>query len=182
MPSASSKGESRIRARHRQVRDLCVFAMLAAIMFLSKLLMEWAPNIHFVGMLTMTYTLVYRRRALIPLYVYVLLMGVYAGFNVWWVPYLYIWTLLWGVTMLLPRHMSRKVAIPVYAVVCGLHGLAYGTLYAPAQAIFFGYTPAQTVTWIAAGLPFDALHAAGNVAAGLLIVPLRDLLNKLERM
>ena len=182
MPSVLNKKESRIRARHRQVRDLCVFAMLAAIMFLSKLLMEWAPNIHFVGTLTMTYTLVYRRRALIPLYVYVLLMGVYAGFNVWWVPYLYIWTLLWGVTMLLPRHMSRKVAIPVYAIVCGLHGLAYGTLYAPAQAIFFGYTPAQTVTWIAAGLPFDALHAAGNVAAGLLIVPLRDLLNKLERM
>ena len=182
MPSAPSKGESRIRARHRQIRDLCVFAMLAAIMFLSKLLMEWAPNIHFVGMLTMTYTLVYRRRALIPLYVYVLLMGVYAGFNVWWVPYLYIWTVLWGITMLLPRHLPRKVEIPLYAVLCGLHGLAYGTLYAPAQAIFFGYSIKQMMAWIAAGLPFDALHAAGNAAAGLLIVPLRDLLRRLDRM
>lgn len=182
MPSVSSKNTVSARVRHRQVRDLCVFAMLAAIMFLSKLLMEWAPNIHFVGMLTMTYTLVYRRRALIPLYVYVLLMGVYAGFNVWWVPYLYIWTILWGITMLLPRNMPRKVAIPVCAVVCGLHGLAYGTLYAPAQALFFGYTPAQMLAWISTGLPFDALHAVGNLAAGVLIVPLRDLLNRLERM
>ncbi len=182
MPSASNKGESRIRARHRQIRDLCVFAMLATVLFLSKLFMEWAPNVHFVGMLTVTYTLVYRKRALIPLYVYVLLMGVYAGFNVWWIPYVYIWTLLWGITMLLPRNMPRKVAVPVYAVVCGLHGLAYGTLYAPAQALFFGYTPSQTLAWIAAGLPFDALHAVGNLAAGLLIVPLRDLLIRLEKM
>lgn len=155
--------------------------MLATVMFLSKLLMEWAPNIHFVGMLTVTYTLVYRRRALIPLYVYVLLMGVYAGFNVWWVPYVYIWTILWGIIMLLPRNMPRKVAIPVYAMVCGLHGFAYGALYAPAQALFFGYTPAQTLAWIAAGLPFDALHAVGNLAAGVLIVPLRDLLIRLEK-
>lgn len=155
--------------------------MLATVMFLSKLLMEWAPNIHFVGMLTVTYTLVYRRRALIPLYVYVLLMGVYAGFNVWWVPYVYIWTILWGITMLLPRNMPRKVAILVYAMVCGLHGFAYGALYAPAQALFFGYTPAQTLAWIAAGLPFDALHAVGNLAAGVLIVPLRDLLIRLEK-
>jgi energy-coupling factor transport system substrate-specific component len=169
------------RERHRRVRDLCVFAMLATVMFLSKLLMEWAPNIHFVGMLTVTYTLVYRRRALIPLYVYVLLMGVYAGFNVWWVPYVYIWTILWGITMLLPRNMPRRVAIPVYAMVCGLHGFAYGALYAPAQALFFGYTPAQTLAWIAAGLPFDALHAVGNLAAGVLIVPLRDLLIRLEK-
>lgn len=169
------------RVLHRRVRDMCVFAMLGTVMFLSKLLMEWAPNIHFVGMLTMTYTLVYRRRALVPLTVYILLTGVYAGFNVWWVPYLYIWTILWGITMLLPKHMPRRVAIPVYMAVCGLHGFAYGTLYAPAQALFFGYTFPQMLTWIATGLPFDALHGLGNLAAGALIVPLRDLLLRLER-
>lgn len=154
--------------------------MLGTVMFLSKLFMEWAPNVHFLGMLTMTYTLVYRRRALIPIYVYVLLNGVYAGFNIWWVPYLYLWTVLWGITMLLPRNMPGKIAVPVYAAVCGLHGLAFGTLYAPAQALFFGYSFRQMLAWIATGLPWDVVHAAGNLAAGMLIVPLRDLLIKLE--
>ncbi len=84
---------------------MTVFAMLGALMFVSKLVMEWAPNIHFLGMLTMTYTIVYRWKALIPIYVYVFLNGAYAGFNIWWVPYLYLWTVLWGVTMLLPRRM-----------------------------------------------------------------------------
>ena len=161
---------------------MCVFAMLGTVMFLSKLFMEWVPNVHFLGMLTMTYTLVYRRRALIPIYVYILLNGVYAGFNVWWVPYLYIWTILWGITMLLPRNMPNKIAVPVYAVICGLHGLAFGTLYAPAQALFFGYSFKQMLAWIATGLPWDVVHAAGNFAAGMLIVPLRDLLIRLERM
>lgn len=161
---------------------MCVFAMLGTVMFLSKLFMEWAPNVHFLGMLTMTYTLVYRRRALIPIYVYILLNGVYAGFNIWWVPYLYLWTILWGITMLLPRNMPNKIAVPVYAIVCGLHGLAFGTLYAPAQALFFGYSFKQMLAWIATGLPWDAVHAAGNFAAGFLIVPLRDLLIRLENM
>ena len=156
--------------------------MLGTVMFLSKLLMEWAPNVHFLGMFTMTYTLVYRKKALIPIYVYVLLNGVYAGFNVWWVPYLYIWTVLWGVTMLLPKNMPSKVAVPVYSLVCALHGLLFGTLYAPAQALFFGLSFKATIAWIVAGLPWDAVHALGNLAASLLIVPLTKLLRRLETL
>ncbi|MBQ8263318.1 MAG: hypothetical protein IJY96_00905 [Oscillospiraceae bacterium] len=162
-------------------REMVVFAMLGVIVFLSKLLMEWAPNIHLVGMLIMVYTLVYRKKALIPLYLYVILLGVYYGFATWWVPYLYIWTILWGVTMLLPKNMPRKHAIPIYMAVCGLHGLCYGILYAPAQALFFGLNFKGMITWIIAGFPFDALHAVGNLAAGVLIVPLTELLQKLEK-
>lgn len=162
-------------------REMAVFAMLGTIMFLSKLLMEWAPNIHLLGMFTMVYTLVYRKRALIPIYVYVMLNGIYAGFATWWVPYLYIWTVLWGVTMLLPQNMGRKAAVPVYMAVCGLHGLCFGTLYAPAQALFFGLNFKGMITWIIAGLPYDMVHGLGNLAAGVLIVPLTELLRKLEK-
>ena len=86
---------------------MVIFAMLAAVMFVSKIVMEALPNIHLLGMLTVTYTIVFRKKALIPIYLYVLLNGLYAGFNVWWMPYLYIWTVLWGVTMLLPKNMPR---------------------------------------------------------------------------
>jgi energy-coupling factor transport system substrate-specific component len=118
---------------------------------------------------------------LIPLYIYVLLTGVYGGFNVWWVPYIYIWTILWGITMLLPKKMPKRIEIPIYMLLCGLHGFAYGTLYAPAQALFFGYDLPKMLAWIAAGLPFDLLHGMGNLAAGALIVPLRNLLVRLEK-
>jgi energy-coupling factor transport system substrate-specific component len=37
------------------------------------------------------------------------------------------------------------------------------------------------LAWIAAGLPFDLMHGIGNLFAGLLILPLSELLLKLER-
>lgn len=161
------------------VLELVVFAMLGTMMFCSKVLMEILPNIHLLGMFTMVFTLVFRKKALIPIYIYVLLNGLYAGFNVWWMPYLYIWTILWAVTMLLPKKMPKKVARIVYPIVCCLHGLAFGTLYAPAQALLFGMDLKQTVAWIIAGLPFDVVQGVGNLFAGLLILPLTDLLKKL---
>ena len=148
-------------------------------MFCSKVIMEALPNIHLLGMLTMTYTLVFRANALKPIYVYVFLNGLFSGFSLWWMPYLYIWTILWGVTMLLPKQMPKKLGYVIYPLVCGLHGFAFGALYAPAQALMFGLDFQQMLLWVAAGLPFDLLHGFGNLAAGLLIIHLSDLLKKM---
>lgn len=167
--------------KYQQLVDLIVFAMLGVIMFISKYLTDLLPNIHFLGMLTMTYTIVYRRKALIPIYVFVMLIGIFNGFAMWWIPYLYIWTILWGITMLLPKKMSKKVAIPVHAVVCALHGLCYGILYAPAQAIMFGLNFKGMLTWIATGFYFDIIHGIGNFALGFLIVPLAEALQKFHK-
>ena len=160
---------------------MALFAMLGTIMFCSKIIMEFLPNVHLLGMLTMTYTVVFRKKALIPIYVYVMLNGLYAGFTMWWVPYLYIWTVLWAITMLLPRRMPTKVKCVIYPVICCLHGLAFGTLYAPAQALMFGLNLEQTIAWIVAGLPWDLIHGIGNLIAGMLIVPLSALLLKLVK-
>ena len=162
------------------VREMVVFAMLGTLMFTSKIVMEALPNVHLLGALTMVYTVVYRKKALIPIYLYVLLNGLYAGFDVWWMPYLYLWTLLWGVTMLLPRHMPPRLAMLVYPAVCACHGLAFGALYAPAQALAYGFSVEQTLAWIVAGLPWDVIHGVGNACAGLLILPLSRLLFRLE--
>ena len=161
--------------------ELVIFAVLGALMYCSKIIMEWAPNIHLLGMFTMTYTLVFRAKGLIPIYVYVFLNGLFSGFAVWWIPYLYLWAILWGVTMLLPKKMPDKIAAFVYPVVCGLHGLAFGTLYAPAQALLFGFSFKQTLAWIVSGFPFDVIHGVSNVCAGLLILPLTKLIRKLDK-
>lgn len=155
--------------------------MLGAVMFCSKILMELLPNVHLLGLLTMAYTLTFRKKALIPLYVYVFLNGLYSGFSLWWIPYLYIWTVLWGATMLLPKRMPKKFKAVIYPLVCCLHGLLYGVLYAPAQALMFHLDLAQALAWIVAGLPFDLIHGISNLAVGLLILPLSELLGKLSK-
>ena len=158
---------------------MTIFAMLGTVMFVSKIIMEVLPNIHLLGMLVMTYTLDFGIKALIPIYISVFLTGSYAGFNLWWVPYLYIWTILFLLTVILPKQMPQWLSMIVYPLVCGLHGFAYGTLYAPAQAIMFGLDFNGMIAWIIAGIPFDIIHAVGNLVAGLLILPLSELLKKL---
>ena len=164
-----------------KTRELAIFAMLGAIMYVSKILMEWIPNVHLLGTLTMAYTLVYRKKALYPIYVYVFLNGALAGFNTWWIPYLYIWTVLWVVTMLLPRNMPKRIGPIVYMIVCALHGFCFGILYAPAQAIMFGLSFEATLAWIASGFYFDMIHGIGNFFCGMLIVPIVSVLRYLER-
>jgi energy-coupling factor transport system substrate-specific component len=155
--------------------------MYGALMFVSKIVMEFLPNVHLLGTLTMVATVVWRKKALIPIYGYVALNGAFAGFSVWWMPYLYIWTLLWGATMLLPKRMPKKVAAVVYPILCSLHGFLFGILYAPAQALFFGLNFEQTLAWIATGAVFDVIHGVSNFAVGLLVLPLSELVEKLAK-
>ena len=131
------------------VREMAVFAMFGAVMYCSKLVMAALPNIHLLGMFTMVLTLVYRKKALVPLYVYVMLEGLFGGFSAWWLPYLYLWTVLWSITMLLPKKLPKKAAYVVYSIVCALHGLCFGLLYAPAQALMFGLNFEQAKDHIA---------------------------------
>ena len=162
-----------------KLKDIAVFGMLGAVMCASKLLMEALPNIHLVAVFTVAITAVYRGRALYPIYTFVLLFGLYYGFPTWWVPYLYLWTVLWGAAMLLPK---RHPLPPwVYMALCAAHGLLYGTLYAPSQVLLFGLPWKSLPAWILSGLPFDAVHAAGNLVCGLLTVPLIRVMQKAER-
>lgn len=163
-------------------KETALFGMLGAVMFASKMLMEILPNIHLLGTFIVAITVVYRKKALYPIYIYVLLNGIFAGFAMWWIPYLYIWTILWAAVMILPKNMPKKVAPIVYAIVCALHGFGFGVLYAPAQALMFGLNFDATLTWIAAGLPFDIIHGISNLCCGILIVPLIKLLKNSEKI
>ena len=147
--------------------------MLGAVMYVSKVLMEFLPNVHLLGAFIVSMTVVFRQKALYPLYVFIFLVGLLNGFSVWWIPYLYIWAILWGVTMLIPRRWPAKVRYIIYPIVSALHGFLYGTLYAPAQALLFRYTLKATIAWIITGLPWDAVHGVSNLIVGsFLIFPL----------
>lgn len=165
-------------ARSRHIFEIALFAMLGALMFASKLIMELLPNIHLLALLITVFTVVFRAKALIPLYVYVFINGLYAGFNAWWAPYLYVWTVLWAIIMILPKKMPTAVAYIVYSTVCCLHGLLFGIIYAPAQAILFGLNFEQTLAWIGAGLMFDIIHGISNFAVGFLTLPLVKVMQK----
>lgn len=160
------------------VKEVALFGMLGALMYAAKMIMAVLPNIHLLGTFIVAVTVVYRKKALYPIYVYVFLDGLFSGFATWWIPYLYIWTLLWAAVMALPQKMPAKVRFIVYMCVCSLHGFLFGTLYAPFQAIMYGLSFKGTLAWIVAGFPFDAIHGVSNFFCGALICPIIAILNK----
>ena len=164
------------------IREITVFAMLSAVMFASKVAMEGIPNVHLLGTFVVAFTLTYRKKALLPIYGYVFVNGIWEGFSPFgWLPELYLWLILWGVVMLLPKKMPKVMAPIVNMLVSCLHGLFFGVLYSPVYALFSGMGWDRVWLWILAGLPFDLLHGMGNFALGTLIIPIATLLKKLDK-
>ena len=166
-----------------KLKDIVLLALLAALMCVGDFAMEWLPNIHLVGVLITVSTIVYRHYALMPIGVYVVIQGVYGGFDLWWIPYLYIWAVLWGMVMLVPRKLPVTIRFGLYVIACSLHGFLFGTLYAPAQVlIFFGGDFSKMIPWIISGLSFDIMHGIGNFVLGsALIYPMVKILERADK-
>lgn len=161
-----------------KIKEMTIFAMFGAIMFISKLVMEFLPNIHPLGLFITVLTLLYRVKAIIPIYVYVLLNGLYAGFATWWIPYTYIWLVLWALIMLIPKKAPNWLIFVMSLFFNGLFGLSFGLLYMPVQAIIFHLSFEQAIAWFVAGFTFDILHLCGNIAMSFLVLPLYKVLKK----
>ncbi len=146
--------------------------MLGTLMFAGKELMEFLPNVHPLTLLTVVYTVVYRRYAIFPIVVYLALETLFGGGIPWTVPYYYIFPICYFVTLLVPNGMSGGKKQICYTLICTFFGIAFGTLYAPWQAIMFGLSFEKTLAWIAAGFYFDVVHAIANFALSFTIMPL----------
>ncbi len=166
------------KLHHRHVRALVRDALLAAILITSKEMLAFLPNVELISMLIATYTVVYRFRALVPIYIFVAVEAVIYPFFSTVVMYAYVWAILFFAVYLISRGWVRSPL--VYAAVCGLFGFLFGALCAPAQAIMFSLDLNGMLAWIAAGMPFDIVHGISNMATALLVPPLARLLLRLE--
>ena len=148
--------------------------MLGALTFAAKLVMSPLPNIEPVSLLVMLFAVTMGKKALFPVYVYVLLEVSLFGFGLWTAAYLYVWALL-ALAALALRSMEHPLG---WAILAGLFGLLFGALCTPICLLTGG--PAFALSWWLSGLPFDLAHCAGNFALALvLFCPGRRLLSRL---
>ena len=165
-----------------KIREIAIFAMLGAIMFVSKVIMEGLPNMHLLGTFVVAFTLTYRAKALFPIYCYVFANGLWEGFSIFgWLPETYIWLILWGGTMLLPKNMPRRIAPIVYMLLSALHTLLFDVFYIPAYVLFADIPWNRIGLTLIFGLNFNIIPAIGNFVLGILIIPITNLLRKLDK-
>ena len=108
-------------------RQVALFGILGALTFAAKLVMSPLPNIEPVSLMVMLFAVTFRRKCLYPIYVYVVMEYLVFGFHLWSINYLYVWTVLALIALLLRKQDSPLL----WAVVSGGFGLLFGALCAP---------------------------------------------------
>ena len=156
------------------MRELALFGVLGALTFAAKYAMSFLPNIEPVSLMVMLFAVVFGRKCLYPIYLYILLEILFYGISLWNINYLYIWAVL-----ALAAYLMRRMRHPLgWAVLSGAFGLLFGALCGIVDVFIGGFGYAVT-KWVS-GIPFDIAHCAGNfVIALLLFQPMRQLMEKL---
>lgn len=155
------------------VKNIVLFALLSALLLIAQIALAPLPNIELVSLLIILYTVVLQKKTLYIIYVFALLEGLIYGFGMWWFCYLYVWTILWGITMLFRNERHTLF----FAFISGLFGILFGTLCSVPYFLTGGIE--MGFAWIVSGLPFDIIHGIGNfVSALLLFRPLKNVLLK----
>ena len=156
------------------VREVVLFGVLGALTFGAKYVMSFLPNIEPVSLMVMLFAVVFGKKWVYPVYLYVAMEILFYGISLWNINYLYIWAVL-----ALAAYCFRKMEHPIgWAVLSGGFGLLFGALCAIVDVFIGGFGYAAT-KWIS-GIPFDIAHCVGNfIIALILFAPLRRLLEKL---
>lgn len=159
-------------------KELVILAFLGAILLVSQIALAPLPNIEIVSLLIYIYTQIYGRKAFLSIYTFVLLEGCIYGFGTWWLGYLYVWSIL-ALIVLLIKDEQLKSSLPFSCVILGAYGLSYGFLFAIPYFFILGINGGMAY-WVS-GIPFDLLHFAGNITVTLVLYkPLRHLLGRLN--
>lgn len=159
-----------------KIREITQFAVLGAMTFAAKYVMAVLPNIEPVSLMVMLFAVTFGKKAVYPVYLYVLMELLFFGIGNWNIMYLYIWGIL-----ALAAYVCRGMESPLgWALLSGGFGLLFGAFCAPVDMAIGGLGFAVS-KWIS-GIPFDLAHCAGNFVMALaLFRPMRRLLKKQYR-
>ncbi len=139
-----------------KTKDIVIIGLLSAILFSVQVGLAFLPNVELVSFLVILYTITLRKKAIYILTVFILLEGIFYGFGLWWINYLYIWFILFLITMGFRKERSSLL----WALISGAYGLFFGALCSIPYFFIGGFQTAFAY-WIS-GIPFDLAHGLSN--------------------
>ena len=165
---------SHTRSAKLSVRDLCILSIIAALIFSTKVALSSLPNVNLNALFIILATVFFGWKALYAVGVYIILEGLFFGFSIWWISYLYVWPILVLAAMIFRRNQSSII----WAVVAGIYGLLFGPLMYLGYFTLMGGWNGFPAMWIA-GIPYDLSHAISNFITVLLLFrPLSEVIER----
>lgn len=175
--------------------DVAVVGLMAALLSVGKIALNSFANIEVITLLLAVYALTMGwKRAVMAAIVFSIVEILQWGINIWVVMYLVLWPAWVGLITLIkhplaavnrffirvagkmsprlgPAYEKSRIQ-PLYALVSGAWGYAFGFLCAVIQALFYAGSQsrmAYMLLYWGAGLPFDTAHAIGNLVINLVL-------------
>ena len=145
------------------VRQICILALMGALIFATKFALSGIPNVNLNTLLIILCAVFFGWKTLYAVFVYVLLEGLVFGFSLWWFSYLYAWPAVTAVVMMFRKNES----VLLWAVIGAMCGLCFGPLMYILYLTVTGWRSAAAL-WIA-GIPYDLIHCASNFVLILLL-------------
>lgn len=159
-----------------KTKDIVIIGILSAILFSIQVGLAFLPNIELVSLLIILYTITLREKTLYIITVFILLEGIFYGFGLWWIHYLYIWFILFLITMVFRKERSPLL----WAIISGSFGFLFGAL-CTIPYFFIGGLQTAFAYWIS-GVPFDLAHGFANFFITLfLFKPLTRMMDSLNK-
>lgn len=167
-----------------RIKDIVIIGILSALLLSVQVGLAFLPNVELVSLLIIVYTIVLRKKAIYIISVFILLEGLLYGFGLWWLNYLYVWFVLYCITMI----FRKKHSSFLWSMISGVFGLSFGALCAIPYffigssngSLFNGFQSAFAY-WIS-GIPFDLTHGIANFLIALMLFnPLYRILNRLNK-
>ena len=156
------------QAGKRTARELCLLALMGAMMFVMQVALSPIRNFHMTDVLIILTAIYFGWKVMYSVFVFVVLEGLMWGFGLWVVSYMYLWPILAVVAVVMRRNDSAIV----WAIVAALHGLFFGVGCSIPYLFIGGWSMA--FSYFISGIPFDIRHCVGNFVLTLVLYrPLR---------
>ena len=111
-----------------KIKELVLFSIFASIMFLGQYFFQFIPNVEVVSLFIIVLSIVYERKVLYSITLFIMLMGITYGFGLWILGYIIIWPLLSLITVLLKEYLiGNYLRLSLYS---GGFGFLFGFFYA----------------------------------------------------
>ena len=158
------------QTRLHKLFELILLTLLGVLMYVSQVILAWLPNIEIVTVLIIATTCLFGVKALCSVYIFAICEIATYGLGIWSVNYLYVWTVLVIIILLIKNIMSKEI----FALVAGIYGLCFGTL---CSIPYFFMGIEAGIANIISGFWFDILHCIGNlITVYLLLEPFKKAL------
>lgn len=157
------------------IQSIVLIGVMVATIETAKWAISFLMNVEIVTLLIILYTLFFGKKVFFAIYSFVLIEGILYGFGIWWIMYLYVWTIL----ALLTLCFKQQKSVWFWSIFSAFYGLSFGALCS--IPYFFIGGASMAFGWWVAGIPADILHGVSNfILCLILFPPLRNILQKIS--